>query len=132
MRLPCLPGCAPLGVTVGDVEIGTRVADAIEIIAIVIIVGAVVFAVVGTLIENIRTRERKPYTAFLRRMSNGLLIGLDLLIAADIITSVTVTPTLENLAGLGLLVLIRTFLSWTLIVEIEDRWPWQAPQTPEA
>ena len=116
-----------MGVTIGDFEIARRAADSIEIAAIVIIVATVVFAVVGTLVENIRSRGRKPYTAFTLRMSDGLLIGLDLLIAADIIRSVTVTPTLENMAGLGLRVLSRTFLSGTLMVEIETRWPWQAP-----
>jgi uncharacterized membrane protein len=55
------------------------------------------------------------------------MIGLDLLIASDIIRSVTIEPTLSNIAGVGLLVLIRTFLSWTLIVESEGHWPWQEP-----
>ena len=48
-----------------------------------------------------------------------------LLVAADIIGTVAVTPSLENLAILGLIVLIRTFLSFSLEVEIEGRWPWQ-------
>jgi uncharacterized membrane protein len=56
-----------------------------------------------------------------------LLIGLDLLIAADIIKTVTLEATLENVVILGLLVLIRTFLSWSLELEIDGRWPWQAP-----
>ena len=119
-------------VTIGDFEIAERAAEAIEITAIVIIVATAAFAVVGTLVQNIRAREQKPYYAFARRMSDGLLIGLDLLIAADIIVSVTVSATLESIAGLGLLVLIRTFLSWTLIMESENRWPWQAPPPESA
>jgi uncharacterized membrane protein len=47
------------------------------------------------------------------------------LVAADIIRTVAVDPTLDNLYVLGLLVLIRTFLSWSLEVEIDGRWPWQ-------
>jgi uncharacterized membrane protein len=58
-------------------------------------------------------------------MANGLLVALDLLIAADIIKTVTFEATIENAFVLGLLVLIRTFLSWTLILEVEGRWPWQ-------
>jgi uncharacterized membrane protein len=58
-------------------------------------------------------------------MARGLLIGLDLLIAADIIKTVTLEATLENVAVLGLLVLIRVFLSWSLLLEVEGRWPWQ-------
>ena len=118
--------------TIGDLEIARWAADAIEITAIVIIVGAVVFALVGTLIESIRSHLREPYAGFMRRMSNGLLIGLDLLIAADIIKSVTLTPTLESISALGLLVLIRTFLSWALEMELEGRWPWQAPPAETA
>jgi uncharacterized membrane protein len=56
-----------------------------------------------------------------------LLIGLDLLIAADIINTVILEATLENVLILGLLVLIRTFLSWSLELEMDGRWPWQAP-----
>ncbi len=58
-------------------------------------------------------------------MARGLLVGLDLLIAAEIIKTVTLEPTLENIAALGLLVVIRTFLSWSLILESEGRWPRQ-------
>jgi hypothetical protein len=48
---------------------------------------------------------------------------------ADIVRTVALEPTLESVAVLGLLVVIRTFLSWSLIVEIEGRWPWQAVRT---
>ena len=116
-----------MGVTIGDFEIAERAADLIAITAIAIIVAAAVFAIVGTLVEKIRSREGKLYRAFLERMASGLLIGLDLLIAADIIESVILTRSLENIAGLALLVLVRTFLSWTIMAEIEYRWPWQAP-----
>ncbi|WP_342341679.1 DUF1622 domain-containing protein [Microvirga massiliensis] len=66
--------------------------------------------------------------AFLRYRANlgrGILLGLELLVAADIIGTVAVTPSFENLAILGLIVLIRTFLSFSLEVEIEGRWPWR-------
>jgi uncharacterized membrane protein len=116
-----------LEVTIGDFEIAERVAEAIELLAIVVIVLGVVFAVAGTVVANISAREQRPYHSFAKRLSNGLLIGLDLLIAADIINSVIVVPSLESITALGLLVLIRTFLSWSLIVELENRWPWQPP-----
>jgi len=66
--------------------------------------------------------------AFRRYRANlgrGILLGLELLVAADIIGTVAVTPSFENLAVLALIVLIRTFLSFSLEVEIEGRWPWQ-------
>jgi len=58
-------------------------------------------------------------------LGRGILLGLELLVAADIIGTIAVTPSFENLAILGLIVLIRTFLSFSLEVEIEGRWPWQ-------
>ena len=61
-------------------------------------------------------------------LGRGILLGLELLVAADIIGTVAVTPSFENLAILGLIVLIRTFLSFSLEVEIEGRWPWQRAQ----
>lgn len=53
-----------------------------------------------------------------------ILLGLEFLVAADIIRTVAVQPSLENVAVLGLIVLIRTFLSFSLEVELEGRWPW--------
>ena len=55
----------------------------------------------------------------------SVLLGLEVLVAADIIRTVAVEPTIDNLLVLGLLVLIRTFLSWSLEVEIDGRWPWR-------
>ena len=65
------------------------------------------------------------YRRYRANLGRGILLGLELLVAADIIGTVAVTPSLQNLAVLGLIVLIRTFLSVSLQVEIEGRWPWQ-------
>ena len=59
------------------------------------------------------------------RLGRALLLGLEVLVAADIIRTVALEATLESVAALGLLVLVRTFLSWALVVEIEGRWPWR-------
>jgi uncharacterized membrane protein len=59
------------------------------------------------------------------RIGRALLLGLEFLVAADVIKTVVLDLTLENLITLGLLVVIRTVLSWSLVVEIENRWPWQ-------
>jgi uncharacterized membrane protein len=58
-------------------------------------------------------------------MGRSILTGLELLVAADIIRTVAVEPTLQSVLVLGLIVLIRTFLSISLQVEIEGKWPWQ-------
>lgn len=59
------------------------------------------------------------------RIGRSLLLGLEVVVAADIVKTIAVEPTLMSLAVLAGLVLIRTFLSWTLVLEIEGRWPWQ-------
>jgi uncharacterized membrane protein len=66
-----------------------------------------------------------PYQAYRANLGRGILLGLEFLIAADIIGTVAVDPTLENLGVLALIVLIRTFLSFALEVEIQGHWPWQ-------
>ncbi len=58
-------------------------------------------------------------------LGKSLLLGLEVLVAADIVHTVALQATLQSVMVLGLLVLIRTFLSWALVVEIEGRWPWQ-------
>jgi hypothetical protein len=62
------------------------------------------------------------------QMLTSLLHGLEFLVAGDVVRTVALDPNLKNVAVLGFLVLIRTFLSWSLVVEIEGRWPWQASQ----
>ncbi len=59
-----------------------------------------------------------------RIFGKSLLLGLEVLVAADLIRTIAVEPTLDNLYVLGLLVLIRSFLSWSLDVELEGVWPW--------
>ena len=66
------------------------------------------------------------YKALRSNLGRSILLGLELLVAADIINTVAIEPTLQSLAILAGIVLIRTFLSFSLEVEIEGRWPWQA------
>lgn len=65
------------------------------------------------------------FRTYRANLGRGILLGLELLVAADIIGTVAVAPSFESLFVLGLIVLIRTFLSFSLEVEIEGRWPWQ-------
>ena len=84
------------------------------------------------------TLGRQPgsavYSAYRRRLGRAILLGLEFLVAADIIRTVAVDPSLESVAVLGGIVAIRTFLSIALELEINGRWPWQsgAPQQPSA
>jgi uncharacterized membrane protein len=93
--------------------------------------GAGVLAIVaGMLVAGFRfalTGRSAPdgYLRFRQDLGRGILLGLEFLVAADIIRTVAVTPTLQGVLVLGLIVLIRTFLSMSLQVELEGRWPWQ-------
>ena len=70
-------------------------------------------------------RSSDTYTALRQICGKSILLGLEILVAADIIMTVTTTPTVDRLLALGLVVLIRTFLSFSLEVELEGRWPWR-------
>lgn len=73
-----------------------------------------------------RTRAwESGYEIMRSTFGRSVLLGLEILVAADLIRTIAVEPTLDNLYVLGLLVVIRTFLSWSLDVELEGRWPWQ-------
>jgi uncharacterized membrane protein len=98
----------------------------IEIIAVVIIVVVIITALSHYLMWGIfRPGQENNYQLLKIRLGRGLLLGLEILVAADIIRTVALEATLESVAVLGLLVLIRIILSWALFVEIEGRWPWR-------
>jgi len=66
----------------------------------------------------------EAYATARRVFGKSILLGLEVLVAADLIRTIAVDPTLENLYVLGVLIVIRTFLSWSLDVELEGVWPW--------
>jgi len=97
----------------------------LEIIAVVIIFLAIVVALIN-IIRHLLKHEttQESINAFKRTVGKGIQVALELLIAADIINTVVLSATLENVTVLAILVLIRTFLSWTLMFETEGKWPW--------
>jgi uncharacterized membrane protein len=102
---------------------------AIEIIAVAIILGAIIYSIANFLIKSIFEPEQEgQYQQLKIRLGKSLLLGLEILVAADIVRTVALEATIQSVSVLGLLVLIRTFLSWALVVEIEGRWPWQPKQ----
>lgn len=76
-------------------------------------------------------KNNEDYRQLRRELGRSLLIGLEFLVAGDIIHTVAVQPSLENLPVLGALVVLRFFLSVTLELEIDGRWPWEKPDTEE-
>lgn len=98
----------------------------IEILAVGIIVVATIVALGRYLVQRfIRRTAEDHYHRLKVSLGKALLLGLEILVAADIVRTVALEATLESVIVLGLLVLIRTFLSWALVVEIEGRWPWR-------
>ena len=99
----------------------------IEILAVVIIVVAILYAFGHYVIQAAVHRKHEALYGQLKvRLGRALLLGLEILVAADIIRTVALEATLQSVAVLGLLVLIRTFLSWSLVVEMEGHWPWRS------
>ena len=99
-------------------------AQAIEMFAVAIIVIAIVHGTIRYLIR-INQKAGDAYQRLKAQLGRALLLGLEFLVAADIIRTVALEPNLQNVVILGLLVIIRTFLSWSLVVEIEGHWPWR-------
>jgi uncharacterized membrane protein len=102
----------------------------IEVVAVLIIVVAIINALARYVFRVIlQPQKGDPYQRLKISLGKALLLGLEILVAADIIRTVALEATLNSVLVLGILVLIRTFLSWALVVEIEGHWPWQLPQT---
>jgi uncharacterized membrane protein len=105
-------------------EIIEMVAQGIEVLAVLVIVGGIVYSMVRYPFHRSQQVEN-AYKPFKEMIGKTLLLGLEFLVAADIIRTVALSPTLQNVVILGALVIIRTFLSWSIVVEIDGKWPWQ-------
>jgi uncharacterized membrane protein len=90
---------------------------------------------IGGLLLAFARSARQGHERFLRLrhdIGRAILLGLEVLVAADIVRSVTLAPTMDGLTVLATLVVIRTFLSWSLALELDGRWPWQRHATTPA
>jgi uncharacterized membrane protein len=104
------------------------IATGLEILGVAVIGSAFLYATVRGLVHFGQRRE----DAFHRlkiRLGRALQLGLEFLVAADIIRTVIIEPTMQGIATLGLLIVVRTLLSWSITVEIEGCWPWQVAKT---
>jgi len=120
-------------VVVGDADFKNTV----DVISKVIDGAGVVVVVVGLLLATgafalaQRDRDQRPlaYRIYRQQVGKAILLGLEFLVAADIIRTVAVAPSFRGVGVLAVVVAVRTFLSFTLDVELEGRWPWQSRQT---
>jgi len=105
----------------------------IDVVGVAAIAAGAVLAAGGAIGRMLR-RTGDAYRAFRQQLGRSILLGLEFLVAADIIRTVAVEPTLQSVGVLAGIVLIRTFLSFSLELEITGRWPWQktaaSPTTP--
>lgn len=94
------------------------------VLGIVLVTGYFVYSLLH------KTPLDEAYERYRRGLGRALLLGLEFLVAADIIRTVAVSPTFQNVAVLALIVVVRTFLSWSLELELSGRWPWQRSTLP--
>jgi uncharacterized membrane protein len=104
------------------------VASAFGLAGVTIVVVGFVASVVSGVRAWAAQGASGAYAGIRSTFGRSILLGLEVLVAGDIIRTVALQPTLQNLAVLGLLVMIRTFLAWSLEVEIDGRWPWRRAQ----
>ena len=102
------------------------IGTAFELAGVAVLVIGSILAFGRYVVTIIRFRDGPAaYRGLRLYMGRSIVLGLELLVAADIIHSVAIDPTFASVGVLGLIVLVRTFLSWSLEVEINGEWPWQ-------
>ena len=105
-------------------EVMDGIGRAVDAVGVLVIVAGAILAT-GRFLVKRHGLASKSYRLYRQDLGRAILLGLEFLIAGDIIRTVVVAPTLVNIVILGLIVLIRTFLSMALQLEVEGRWPWQ-------
>jgi len=131
---PIVIGCAPAAVGGAKMENAVKsfepsidhfiriIGSGIEIFGVLVIVIGIVWSTYRQLRQPISEQDADVYKI---RIGRSLLLGLEVLVAADIVKTIAHELSVMSLGLLAGLVLVRTFLSWTLVLEIEGRWPWQ-------
>lgn len=109
----------------GFEELISVIGYAIESIGVFVVVAGTAVSSFHFLSQFRKMPEGSAYRVYRRQLGRSIILGLEFLIAGDIIRTVVVADTLANVTILGLIILIRTFLSFTLHLEVEGRWPWQ-------
>ena len=107
------------------IEWATLLLEAAGLAAIVIGAAVATIRYLLDLAGRRRDPDRDPFACYRTGLGRSILLGLEFLVAADIVHTVAIEPTLESLYVLAGIVLIRTFLSFSLEVELEGRWPWR-------
>ena len=102
-----------------------HVVQAFEIVGVVILATGSIVALIGAAIAVARGERLQAYEGARRDIGRAILLGLEVLIIADIVQTITIDPTLESALALGLIVVVRTFLSFSLEIELDGVVPWR-------
>jgi uncharacterized membrane protein len=107
-------------------HVAELIGTAFELAGVAVLVIGAILSFTWYVVSLIRLRDGPAsYHRLHLYLGRSIVLGLELLVAADIINSVAINPTFASVGVLGLIVLVRTFLSWALEVEINGEWPWQ-------
>ena len=107
-----------------SIQVVEVVARGLEFAGVGVIAFAFLHAMLRGLVHFGQKRE-DAYERLKRYIGQALMLGLEFLVAADIIRTVTIQPTRESILSLGLLILVRIVLGWSIAVEVEGCWPWR-------
>lgn len=107
-----------------------NIAKIMEAVGVLIIFFGSLYAI-GKFIFLIKSKNSVSYVELRQAVGKSILLGLEVLIAADIMATIVTEPTLKSVSILGLIIIIRTFLSFSLQVELEGKFPWQRNNNKE-
>ena len=97
----------------------------LDVAGVLIVFTGAVMAIIHFLARPLGSGDESSYRQLRTELARAILLGLEFLVAGDIIRTVAVSPTLDRVLVLGVIVLVRTFLSLSMNLEVEGRWPWQ-------
>jgi uncharacterized membrane protein len=101
----------------------------IDILGVLVILGGIVWGLLHWVRDRLSNADVcSVYRDCRQRIGRAIVLGLEILVASDIIHTVVVDPTFANAGVLAVLIVVRTFISWTLVLDLEARWPWQPEQ----
>ena len=111
-----------------QVEMIKVVSDAMDALGVAVVSIGVLWGLILFMKNLVTQKTDDAYKVFRVQIVRSLILGLEVLVAGDVIRTVAISPTLMSVGVLGAIVVIRCFLSWSLTLEIDGRWPWQAPR----
>lgn len=105
------------------------VTSAIEFAGVAVIVIGLLYATF-TFLKDSLNKQKEAFECYRINLGKSILLGLELLVAADIVDTVAIKPTMDSVLILGMIVIIRTFLSFSLEIELEGKLPWRRKTSP--